>query len=87
VVFAEVLYLSEKKRITVNLADVEKYMAKNTGCKECPLTISIVTKASEIDDIQELHDRLIGATASFLGLPLITNDPVLRASSHLQTIW
>jgi PIN domain nuclease of toxin-antitoxin system len=32
-------------------------------------------------------DRLIGATAIIEGLPLVTRDPRIRASSRLKTIW
>jgi predicted nucleic acid-binding protein len=86
-VLAEVLYLSEKKRISLALQDIEKYISQFPSIKECPLTFAIVTKAAEINDVQELHDRLIGATARFLGLPLITNDPILEASTFVKTIW
>ena len=42
--------------------------------------------ASEITDIHELHDRLIAATARYLDLPLITNDPVIRASEFVNIL-
>jgi PIN domain nuclease of toxin-antitoxin system len=32
-------------------------------------------------------DRLIGATAIIEGLPLVTRDQKIRASSRLKTIW
>lgn len=38
-------------------------------------------------EIRELHDRMIAADALHRGLPLITNDPVLRDVSGLHTIW
>src|SRR5262249_47932747 len=37
-------------------------------------------------EVPELPDRIIAATALHLGVPLITRDQVLRASS-IQTIW
>lgn len=40
-----------------------------------PLSFDILKTASEIDDIPELHDRLIAATARYPGLPIITNAP------------
>jgi len=43
-----------------------------------PLSFEILKTAFEIDDIPELHDRLIAATARYLGLPIITNDPVIK---------
>ncbi|MFO8084776.1 MAG: hypothetical protein R6U27_10710 [Desulfobacterales bacterium] len=38
------------------------------------------------DDIPEMHDRLIAATARHLDLPLITNDPVIRDSEFVEVL-
>jgi predicted nucleic acid-binding protein len=50
------------------------------------LSYEILKTASEINDIPELHDRLIAATARYLDLPLITNDPVIRDSSFVEVL-
>lgn len=86
-VFAKILYLSEKKRITATLADVLHLLAQNPLFQEIPLTFAVVSAASEITDIPELHDRLIAGTARSLGIPLITNDPRIQASRFVQTVW
>ena len=51
-----------------------------------PLSFDILKTASEIDDIPELHDRLIAATARYLGLPLISNDPVIMNSRFVEVL-
>jgi len=51
-----------------------------------PLTLEILKTAIEITDIHELHDRLIAATAKHLDLPLITNDPEIRASAFVDIL-
>jgi predicted nucleic acid-binding protein len=84
---AEILYLSEKKRVQTNLKEVNAYLARHPSINEYPLIGAIIDTAAEITDIKELHDRLIAATARFLDLPLITNDAVMQASSFAQTIW
>jgi predicted nucleic acid-binding protein len=33
-----------------------------------------------------LHDRLIAATARYLDLPIITNDPVIRDSRFVEVL-
>ena len=86
-VHAEVLSLSKRNRIKTSLGDIEKFLHDNPLCKEYPLSFSVVKSAHEIADIPELHDRLIAATARFLKLPLITNDPVIQASSFVNTVW
>ena len=86
-VFAEILYLSEKRRIQISLGEVEEYLMRYPNYKEYPMSFSVIQKASEITDIPELHDRLIAATARLLNLELITNDPVIAGSTFVRTIW
>jgi predicted nucleic acid-binding protein len=86
-VFAEVLYLSEAQRIGISLADVSNYLRRYPNCKEHPLDFAVIESASRITDIGDLHDRLIAATALLLKWPLITNDPVVQASTWVSTVW
>lgn len=87
IVFAEILYLSEKKRTSLTLADVKKYLQKFPNYREVPLNVEIIEHAEQIKDIPELHDRLITATAKYLNLKLITNDPKMNNSAFIETVW
>lgn len=87
IVFAEILYLSEKRRITASLSDVEDHVSTNSNFHDAPLSIEIIRQAAKITDIPELHDRLIASTASVLGMKLITNDPKIQNSKFVDTIW
>ena len=51
-----------------------------------PLSLEILKVASQIDDMPELHDRLIAATAKYLDLPIITNDPAIRSSKFVTAL-
>ena len=86
-VFAEVLYLSEKGRITVNLDQFDEFLSRHPTSREYPMTLGVVQTAGEITDIPELHDRLIAATARLLELDLITNDGVIQKSVFVRTVW
>lgn len=86
-VFAEILYLSEKKRITANLSDVSALLQNFPNFKEFPLNADVIKSAEQITDIPELHDRIISATTKFLNLELITNDTKIRNSNFVKTIW
>ena len=85
IVLMEMLYLFEKNRIDVGLLQAEE-LFKSQNYQFEPLSFDILKTASVIRDIPELHDRLIAATASYLGLPLITNDPEIRASKHVTVL-
>ncbi len=87
IVFAEILYLAEKNRISLNLHEVEKHLKNFQNYKEVPLSFEIIQNAQQITDISELHDRLIASTASFLNLVLITNDPKIENSLFVNTAW
>ncbi|MBM4030929.1 MAG: type II toxin-antitoxin system VapC family toxin [Planctomycetes bacterium] len=86
-VFAEVMYLSEKGRITASVADLAAYMQEHPNCREYPLNLAVVQSASEITDVPELHDRLIAGTARLLGLELVSTDAEIEASNFVRTIW
>ena len=86
-VFAEILYLSEKQRIGISLETVENYLNQYPNYKEYPMSFAVIESAAQITDIRELHDRLIAGTAHLLGLDLITNDPIIQSSAFVKTVW
>ncbi len=85
VVLMEVLYLFEKARIKIDLIQTETLL-KSRNYKFEPLSFEILKTASDINDIPELHDRLIAATARHLDIPLITNDPVIIGSRFVKVL-
>ncbi len=87
IVLAEIGYLAERKRIEVTLSDINKIVKQFENIKIIPLDSEIIYKAFEINDIPELHDRLISATAGLMDIELITNDKVISDSNFVKTIW
>lgn len=85
IVLMEVLYLFEKKRIDISILNVDALLESRNYRFE-PLDMDILKEAFEITDIPELHDRLIAATARFLDLQLITNDPEIKASKFVDVL-
>ena len=85
IVLMEVLYLFEKNRINVDLLQTEDLL-KSRNYQFEPLSFEILKTASTINDIPELHDRVIAATARYLDLPIITNDPVIRNSNFVEVL-
>jgi hypothetical protein len=83
----EILYLSERRRIPVDLATLEDLLAQSSNYAVVPVGFEVVNAAAAVDDVPELHDRLIAGTAAWLGIPMLTGDPVLMASRHVQTVW
>lgn len=86
-VLAEMLYLSEKGRISLTLADIATHQQNFLTYRDWPMSRTVLEAAAEITDIRELHDRLIAATARSLKAALITNDPVIQSSAFVKTVW
>ena len=65
-VLAEILYLSEKQRISISLRAVTTHLEQFPNYKESPMSLAVIQSAAEITDVPELHDRLIAGTARSL---------------------
>lgn len=87
IVLAELAYLSEKKRIDTEISEVKKLFNNCKTIFELPLNLEIIETAFKIDDVRELHDRLIAGSAKEINAPLLTNDPEINASSFVKSIW
>jgi len=85
-VLLEVGYLSEKSRIEITLQDAITYLNKQNVLIH-PIDIDIIRNTFEINDIPELHDRVIAASGKALGYPIITNDPKIISSKFVSTFW
>ena len=87
---AEMVYLIEKRRIAASaLEDVLTAIADpKTVLQEVPLDAAIAARMVQIprDDIPDLPDRIIAATAHFHGVPVLSRDGRIR-SSAIETIW
>jgi predicted nucleic acid-binding protein len=83
----EILYLSERRRISISLENLDNLLAQSANYMVVPIGFEVVKAAAGIDDVPELHDRLIAGTAAWLGVPILTNDPVLTDSQHVETVW
>ena len=86
-VISEIAYLKEKGRIDISVEKIVEHCYTIKSFKIENLTIDIILKNFEIKDIPEPHDRLIAGTAYHLKNKLITNDPIIRRSKHITSIW
>lgn len=87
---AEMVYLIEKGRIPANaLKDLHAATADpNAVLQHVPLDENVAMEMAQISrqDIPELPDRVIAATASFYGVPVLSKDRKIR-SSRIRSIW
>jgi len=86
----EVVYLIEKNRLPASAFDDLRTALNNPNhvLEEASFTSDVVQVLRQIprNAVPEMPDRIIAATAVFLGVPLISCDQRIRASA-VKTIW
>ena len=82
----EIMYLSEKNRITINLQDTLKRVENSSKHMIADLDSDILRTAKTVN-FSELHDRLILATANWLDIPVISSDKEFRKVREIEIIW
>ncbi len=86
----EVIYLVEKGRLPAELlgrfeADLDD-PAGTFILVPVDRAVATAVAAVPLAEVRELPDRVIAATARFLGIPLVTADAQLQRSG-VETIW
>lgn len=88
--FVELVYLVEKNRIpsTVFTLAVNEVNAAETVFVEIPLTFDVARTMSRlsVQDVPDMPDRIIAATALHLNVPVISRHSKIKLSTT-QTIW
>ncbi len=88
----EILYLCEKSKLPWEVHEQTQRIfhgAPNDSYQIADLTYELVQGLSDVprEQVPELTDRVIAATACFLKIPLITKDHELQQLEKVVTIW
>jgi PIN domain nuclease of toxin-antitoxin system len=82
--------LVEKNRLpAAAYEDLKKALNNpNHVLQEAPLTAGVVEALRQVprDVVPDMPDRIVAATALYLGVPVISRDARIRAAK-LQTVW
>lgn len=84
--FVEILYLSERNKIKINLEDIESIILNSTNYGIVDLNLEIVKESRNVK-LKDLHDRLIVSTAKNLNLPILTSDREIKSAEIIETVW
>jgi PIN domain nuclease of toxin-antitoxin system len=89
IIFFELLYLIEKKRIAVDFDTFVTMVSSSKNYRIEPLCVPIIEKArtTPVETIADPWDRLIAATSMHLNVPLITRDEALSTIEGVEVIW
>ena len=87
IVVAELYYASQQLSVasppSVLLADI----TRSREFVFSPLGAAQLERMESINDVPEMHDRLIAAEALVHGAPVVSRDETLRRSGVVKVIW
>lgn len=83
---AEILYLSEKRKIPIDLDQTIAVILERPNYEIVELDVTILGEAQRVLGF-ELHDRLIVSTARVLGVPMLTSDKPIMDSGIVEVVW
>lgn len=90
ITLVELVYLVEKRRLSsLALERLTGELSRNdSGLAVAPLDLAVANALRRVprNEVPDMPDRIIAATAISLGLPLITRDGKIRASG-VETLW
>jgi len=87
IVLAEVMYICQKGRISLTFSETLARLEEYDNFEIVSLDIDTLRVANNISADLEMHDKLIVATALYLGIPLITKDEQIREADIVNIIW
>jgi len=86
IVILEAMAIFEKRGLHNLFAEIYAEIKESSNYLIYPLSSEIIDEIINLPLELELHDRIILATAKYLGTPLITKDRALR-KYHESIIW
>lgn len=87
IVMAECLSIFDKKKVRFDFKALFERVRKSENYVMIALDDTILQMMMDVTEVTEIHDKIIAATAKFLGVPLITKDEVLQSVTKLATVW
>jgi len=91
IALVEAVFLVQRQRVpaTALSALFALSESKDASIRVMPLDMTVARTVGDFGPaaIPEMPDRIIAATARALGVPLITADPAIAASSLVDVVW
>lgn len=85
IVLAELLYISERKKVPVSLAEILKRIGSGGSFRVVPFDFSVFEKMRRLPKTLEIHDRIIVATAEAYAAKVISKDEQIK--KVVATVW
>ena len=86
IVLLEVMSVLEKYEIENRFLEILDDIERTPMYEICSLNIEVLRATAKINDIEELHDKVIVAIARMKNAAIITKDRIIR-KLYSKTIW
>lgn len=87
IVLAELLYISQKKKILPGMKEVLKKINEGGGFVIVPFDLPVFEELIRLLQDFELHDGIIVATAKLYGAKVLTKDEKITKCGVIEVIW
>lgn len=87
IVLAESLHVLEKKKYAIKFKSILDRIEAGYNYLPVPLDIKIIRRIETLKKLDDLHDRIIVASALLMGAELITKDAKIKNSRYVKVIW
>ncbi|MFQ5641763.1 MAG: type II toxin-antitoxin system VapC family toxin [bacterium] len=91
IVLVEIVYLMEKSKLPQLAIDtvIDLFDSSPENYNLCQVTVSTIRALQSIprEQIPDMPDRIIAATALELDLPLISKDKMITNAGMIEVIW
>jgi len=86
IVLAEALDVAEKGKVTFDFEAMYQLIQKEAEFEIVDFGVEIFDQALAVQEVREIHDRIIVATARYYGASVLTRDRIIRNSGEVETI-
>lgn len=87
IVLSGALDIAEKERVHFDFDEMYQLIQDELEFEIVGFSLEIFEETMCITSIQEIHDRVIAATARFYGAGVLTKDYIIRESDDVESIW
>jgi len=87
IVLAESLHILEKKKYILKFKDIVSRLEIGWNFIPVPLDLNIIKKIEALKKLDDLHDRIIVASAILMGAELISKDENIKKSRYVKVVW
>ncbi len=87
IVLAESLSVLEKKKYAIKFKSILDRIETGWNYLPVPLDTKIIRRIETLKKLDDLHDRIVVASALLMGAELITKDEKIKKSRYVRVIW